>query len=115
MDDVVKRGLAGVIAFPAAGCGAAPGAAPPAKPPPAPARRAVHHAGMPTIAAQRAQLARSRGLGRPVYGAAGRQRLVALPFDDGPGPYTRLALKELDAAHVHATFFVVAKSIVGFS
>jgi peptidoglycan/xylan/chitin deacetylase (PgdA/CDA1 family) len=46
-----------------------------------------------------------------VYCGGSRRRLVALTFDDGPGVYTRLALKELRRAHVRATFFLVGKSI----
>jgi peptidoglycan/xylan/chitin deacetylase (PgdA/CDA1 family) len=64
-----------------------------------------------------AQLARSpqmRGLialGRPIYCAARRGHEVALTFDDGPGPYTRLVLAKLRKHHVHATFFVVGRNI----
>jgi len=65
----------------------------------------------PPASAQRAQLRHLRRVGLPVYCAGGRRRTVALTFDDGPGPYTRLALKELHAAGAHATFFLVAKSI----
>jgi peptidoglycan/xylan/chitin deacetylase (PgdA/CDA1 family) len=36
---------------------------------------------------------------------------VALTFDDGPGPYTTLAIKKLREAHLRATFFLVGKSI----
>jgi len=36
---------------------------------------------------------------------------VALTFDDGPGPYTRLALRILREAHARATFFVVGKEL----
>jgi peptidoglycan/xylan/chitin deacetylase (PgdA/CDA1 family) len=37
--------------------------------------------------------------------------MVALTFDDGPGPYTTLAIKKLREAHLRATFFLVGKSI----
>jgi peptidoglycan/xylan/chitin deacetylase (PgdA/CDA1 family) len=40
--------------------------------------------------------------------------MVALTFDDGPGPYTRLALRILRKAHVHATFFVVGRNLARF-
>lgn len=37
--------------------------------------------------------------------------MVALTFDDGPGPYTRLAIKKLRRQHLPATFFLVGKQI----
>jgi peptidoglycan-N-acetylglucosamine deacetylase len=37
--------------------------------------------------------------------------MVALTFDDGPGPYTKLAIKKLRRKHVQATFFLVGKQI----
>jgi len=55
-----------------------------------------------------------RGLvarGRPVYCAGRQGREVALTFDDGPGPYTRLVLAKLRKHHLSATFFVVARNI----
>ena len=55
-----------------------------------------------------------RGLvarGRPVYCAGRERREVALTFDDGPGPYTRLVLAKLRKHHLSATFFVVARNI----
>ncbi len=64
-----------------------------------------------------AQLARSPqmrrliALGRPIYCAAPHGNEVALTFDDGPGPYTRLMLAKLRKHHVHATFFVVGRNI----
>jgi peptidoglycan/xylan/chitin deacetylase (PgdA/CDA1 family) len=64
-----------------------------------------------------AQLARSPqmrrliALGRPIYCAPRRGDEVALTFDDGPGPYTRLVLAKLRKHHVHATFFVVGRNI----
>jgi peptidoglycan/xylan/chitin deacetylase (PgdA/CDA1 family) len=60
------------------------------------------------------ELRRLLRLGRPVFCGGSRRRLVALTFDDGPGPYTHLALKELRRAGVRATFFVVGKSIRAF-
>src|SRR3974390_973107 len=41
-----------------------------------------------------------------VHGSA-RGRLVALTFDDGPGPYTLALVHELERLRVHATFFMV--------
>jgi peptidoglycan/xylan/chitin deacetylase (PgdA/CDA1 family) len=40
--------------------------------------------------------------------------MVALTFDDGPGPYTTLAIKKLREAHLRATFFLVGKSISAY-
>ena len=37
--------------------------------------------------------------------------MVALTFDDGPGVYTKLAVKKLRQHHLPATFFLVGKEI----
>src|SRR5207302_7290680 len=50
-------------------------------------------------------------LGKPIYCAARRGNEVALTFDDGPGPYTRLVLAKLRKHDVSATFFDVARNI----
>jgi len=50
-------------------------------------------------------------LGRPIYCAPRRGDELALTFDDGPGPYTRLVLAKLRKHHEHATFFVVGRNI----
>jgi peptidoglycan/xylan/chitin deacetylase (PgdA/CDA1 family) len=50
-------------------------------------------------------------LGKPIYCAGPRGDAVALTFDDGPGVYTRLALRKLLAAGVHATFFLVGRNL----
>ncbi len=55
-----------------------------------------------------------RGLaarGRPIYCAAPRGNEVALTFDDGPGPYTRLVMAKLRKHGVKATFFVVGRNV----
>lgn len=49
-----------------------------------------------------------------MFCGAARRRIVALTFDDGPGPYTLLAVHKLSAAHVSVTFFLVGKQIVAF-
>lgn len=54
------------------------------------------------------QLAR---LGMPIYCGGRRGNEVAFTFDDGPGPYTYLALRDLRAAGERATFFVVGRSM----
>jgi peptidoglycan/xylan/chitin deacetylase (PgdA/CDA1 family) len=50
-------------------------------------------------------------LGKPIYCAARHGNEVALTFDDGPGPYTRLVLAKLHKHGVTATFFDVARNI----
>lgn len=50
-------------------------------------------------------------LGLPIYCAGHRGNAVAFTFDDGPGPYTHLALRKLAQAHERATFFVVGRSM----
>jgi peptidoglycan/xylan/chitin deacetylase (PgdA/CDA1 family) len=50
-------------------------------------------------------------LGKPIFCGGARGRALAFTFDDGPDPYTHLALRKLAAAHERATFFVVAQSM----
>jgi peptidoglycan/xylan/chitin deacetylase (PgdA/CDA1 family) len=49
--------------------------------------------------------------GLPLYCGGSKGRYIALTFDDGPGPYTHLALKILADAHVKATFFLVGQNV----
>jgi peptidoglycan/xylan/chitin deacetylase (PgdA/CDA1 family) len=49
-------------------------------------------------------------LGLPVYCGGHHGDEVAFTFDDGPGPYTSLALKKLRESHERATFFIVGRS-----
>jgi peptidoglycan/xylan/chitin deacetylase (PgdA/CDA1 family) len=107
-----------VVATVAAGCGGAAttkpsGAKTRAALPGRPAR-----AGAPRPAATHAPqgraLRRLARRGRPVFCGGRERRMVALTFDDGPGPYTRLALRILRKAHVHATFFVVGRNLSRF-
>jgi peptidoglycan-N-acetylglucosamine deacetylase len=53
-------------------------------------------------------------LGLPLYCAGHRGHELAFTFDDGPGPYTHLALRKLRAAGERATFFVVGISMQAF-
>lgn len=48
---------------------------------------------------------------RRVLGWTGHGKVVALTFDDGPGPYTAKVLDELNHAHVHATFCQIGDQI----
>ncbi|MGI8593811.1 MAG: polysaccharide deacetylase family protein, partial [Solirubrobacteraceae bacterium] len=57
-------------------------------------------------------MARLRATGRPVYCGAGRRRLVALTFDDGPGPRTRLTVRILRRFGARATFFDVGREVL---
>ncbi len=68
----------------------------------------------PSPAAQRAAVRHYASVGRPVYCGARRGRLVALTFDDGPGPYTGHVLRQLREANMTATFFLVGASIERF-
>lgn len=51
-------------------------------------------------------------LGLPVYCGGPHGNEVAFTFDDGPGPYTYLALRKLREAGERATFFVVGISML---
>ncbi|MFL5911917.1 MAG: polysaccharide deacetylase family protein [Gaiellaceae bacterium] len=51
--------------------------------------------------------------GRPVY-CGGDRPYAALTFDDGPGVYTRLALRILRKAHAPGTFFLVGRNLARF-
>jgi peptidoglycan/xylan/chitin deacetylase (PgdA/CDA1 family) len=74
-----------------------------------PARGVRHPAG--ALSAEPSQVRALVALGKPIYCAARRGDEVALTFDDGPGPYTRLVLAKLRAHGVPATFFDVARNI----
>ena len=58
-----------------------------------------------------AEVRRLIALGKPIYCAAPRGNEVALTFDDGPGPYTRLMIDKLRKHGVRATFFIVGRNI----
>jgi peptidoglycan/xylan/chitin deacetylase (PgdA/CDA1 family) len=96
-----------------AGCGSGPSSKPPAtaSTPAHPPRTAEV---VPGPAAQEASVRRLAALGLPVFCAGHHGRLVALTFDDGPGRYTHIALRELRAAGERATFFLVGDSIARF-
>jgi peptidoglycan/xylan/chitin deacetylase (PgdA/CDA1 family) len=69
---------------------------------------------MPTAAEQEAALHRFRAVGLPIWCGGGRRgRYVALTFDDGPGPYTPIALNRLRAVGARATFFLVGRKLAG--
>jgi peptidoglycan/xylan/chitin deacetylase (PgdA/CDA1 family) len=65
-------------------------------------------------ASERAALLKLSGYGLPVY-CGGRSRpMVALTFDDGPGPYTHLVVAKLRKRGLRATFFLVGKQIKAY-
>jgi peptidoglycan/xylan/chitin deacetylase (PgdA/CDA1 family) len=63
------------------------------------------------LATGNANIQRLAQLGRPIYCAGPRGNAVAFTFDDGPGPYTHLAIRKLMQAGERATFFVVGRSM----
>jgi peptidoglycan/xylan/chitin deacetylase (PgdA/CDA1 family) len=68
----------------------------------------------PPVATQteiRTALNRFVSYGYPVLCGGGHRPLVALTFDDGPGPYTKHVVRILKRAGAQATFFIVAKEI----
>lgn len=62
---------------------------------------------LPTPAEQRRAVERLARLGLPILCAGHRGRYIALTFDDGPGPYTELAMRILRKRHMRTTFFLV--------
>jgi peptidoglycan/xylan/chitin deacetylase (PgdA/CDA1 family) len=61
--------------------------------------------------AEHRELDRLIALGLPIYCAGPSGDTVALTFDDGPGPYTRLAIAKLRKHGMRATFFIVGRNI----
>ena len=59
-------------------------------------------------------LAKLAARGMPVFCGGRAKPWVAFTFDDGPGPYTKLAGKILRHAHVPATFFLVGRNVAQF-
>jgi peptidoglycan/xylan/chitin deacetylase (PgdA/CDA1 family) len=49
--------------------------------------------------------------GEAIYCGGGNANVVALTFDDGPGPYTEQLLSMLAAAGSHATFFLIGNRL----
>lgn len=60
---------------------------------------------------QNRALAAALRRGEPVYCGGGHANVVALTFDDGPGPLTGRLLELLRRAGAHATFFVVGSRV----
>jgi peptidoglycan-N-acetylglucosamine deacetylase len=64
-----------------------------------------------SVADQEEALDRLLFLGHPVRCGGGTKKLVALTFDDGPGPYTEKALRRLRNGGARATFFLVGREL----
>ena len=75
-------------------------------------RRRAGRASARAVAAGMREIWRLVALGLPIYCGGHRGREVAFTFDDGPGPYTRLAVRKLAAAGERATFFLVGRNVV---
>jgi peptidoglycan/xylan/chitin deacetylase (PgdA/CDA1 family) len=77
--------------------------------------RPVHLEPMSALEARgRRRIGQLARLGLPIFCAGPHGHALALTFDDGPGPYTRLALRKLKANHDRATFFDVGRSLTYF-
>jgi peptidoglycan/xylan/chitin deacetylase (PgdA/CDA1 family) len=63
------------------------------------------------VGTDQAQLNRLLAQKRPIYCGAPTGNLVALTFDDGPGPYTPNTLAKLRGAGAHASFFLVGREL----
>ncbi len=69
----------------------------------------------PTAQEQAAAVARVRKVGLPLYRTPGKGgNVVALTFDDGPGPYTQKTVATLKQYGMRATFFLCGKSVVRY-
>jgi peptidoglycan/xylan/chitin deacetylase (PgdA/CDA1 family) len=62
-------------------------------------------------AAANREIKRLVALALPIFCAGRHGHDIAFTFDDGPGPYTYLALKKLRQAGQRATFFIVGRNI----
>ncbi len=69
----------------------------------------------PTTAQQVAAVEAVRAVGLPLYRTPGKAgKVVALTFDDGPGPYSGTTVETLRRYGMRATFFVCGRSVVGY-
>jgi peptidoglycan-N-acetylglucosamine deacetylase len=87
-------------------------AAPPPTTAPAAPRAPERPGGAPTPAEQQAAVAAVRAVGVPLYRTPGRAgKVVALTFDDGPGPYSRTTVETLRHYGMRGTFFLCGTSV----
>jgi peptidoglycan/xylan/chitin deacetylase (PgdA/CDA1 family) len=68
----------------------------------------------PPVAPEDRAISRVMGYAPFVSSGGRRGRLVALTFDDGPGPYTARIVRVLRRLHVPATFFQVGQMMTAF-
>jgi peptidoglycan/xylan/chitin deacetylase (PgdA/CDA1 family) len=69
----------------------------------------------PTPAQQVAAVEAVRAVGVPLYRTPGNAgKVVALTFDDGPGPYSATTVETLRRYGMRATFFLCGSSVVRF-
>ncbi|PZS07226.1 MAG: hypothetical protein DLM64_15190 [Solirubrobacterales bacterium] len=88
------------------------GRAGPATAPAAPGQRqAVTASSDSGLRAELTAVRHLAGYGLPLFCGGRSKRMVALTFDDGPGPYTTLAIRKLREHRLRATFFLVGKEI----
>jgi peptidoglycan-N-acetylglucosamine deacetylase len=79
-----------------------------------PATRAPSPSPSPISTDVPAVVQRLAGLGYPVRCGGDRRPLVALTFDDGPGPLSEATITLLRSAGATATFFLVGKELQGW-
>ncbi|MGE0028182.1 MAG: polysaccharide deacetylase family protein [Thermoleophilia bacterium] len=71
--------------------------------------------GGPTPAEQVAAVEAVRAVGVPLYRTPGNAgKVVALTFDDGPGPYSGKTVQTLEHYGMRATFFLCGRSVVRY-
>jgi peptidoglycan/xylan/chitin deacetylase (PgdA/CDA1 family) len=68
----------------------------------------------PARTAEDLALDRFAAIGQGIYCGGGTKPLVALTFDDGPGPYTEQTLRILRSAGATATFFLVGRNLAAW-
>jgi peptidoglycan/xylan/chitin deacetylase (PgdA/CDA1 family) len=71
--------------------------------------------GSGVVSAADAAVHRLATLGVPIYCGGAHRRLLALTFDDGPGPATDATVRLLQRSHERATFFLVGSRLEWFA
>ena len=66
---------------------------------------------LPPVSEQQHAVAQALARGEVVSCGGGRGNVVALTFDDGPGPYSLRILQILRRHHAHASFFLVGNRL----
>ncbi len=111
---LIALGFSALVPLPERREDASVAAVVPKKPKAIPARRLVGPKTLPepapADAEAKAVVAADRRVG-PIRHGGGKRRLVALTFDDGPGPYTEQVLAILRRTKTPATFFQVGKNL----